>query len=477
VREKDFYTSAEAIQRFITAGISESTFYRKVREGAIQKVLPEGRQRGAYYPKSVIEEIISREGSNRTEENITEENIGETDWVQSSDLPYLLALDYEMYGPENTVDVSITRTWWEKNPYMCRILFDAKNRKNIWGAITILPMKEETIFHILKQEREERYITAEDILTYEPGNKYVGYIPSAAIRPEHRTHFRQLLQSVFNFWCEQYPDIQLLKLYAFALSDEGWDLMKHLFFSPRYDLGANTFELSPNQRNPSRLITSFQKCVKQKEEGRRATHTASLKTATFGISTAEDVPGIYEVIASLWGALSTTPVHTRLGWYQSNPDIDFVVKQEGTVIGYVTIMPLKHETLEKLMTGEIRGWDITPADILPFTPGIPLECFVGIAVKAGVPHPRKYGMRLIAGAIKILKEFAQKGVLIQKLCAVSDTPDGTRLSRELGFIESPPAPNSTFIKYTLDLETSDSPYAREYQQILQQSTKQAIVKK
>lgn len=188
--------------------------------------------------------------------------------------------------------------------------------------------------------------------------------------------------------------------------------------------------------------------------------------ATFSIATSEDAQGIYDVIASLWGTLFTTPVETRLSWYKSNPDIDYVVKQEGIVTGYVTIMPLKHETIEKLMTGKIRGWDIKAEDILPFTPGMPLECYTGIAVKAGVYKPEKYGMRLIAGIIRVFREFARNGIMIKKLYAVSDTPDGVKLSRDLGFEETPPAPGSTFKQYVLDFETSDLPFAREYREML-----------
>lgn len=281
---QEFITSPEAIKLFIDAGLSESTFYRKVREGEIQKELPAGRQRGALYSRSTIEGIVQREGATATEAKIRETHIGATDWVQSSDLPYLLALDYEMYGPENVVDISITRGWWEKNPHMCRILFDTQNRKHIWGAITILPMKEETIFRLLRQDIEERSITPDDILTYEAGNTYCGYIASAIIRPEYRAHFRELIQSIFNYWCEQYPEVKLQKLYAFALSDEGWDLVKHLFFSPRYDLGDTAFELRTFQRNPSKLITSFQKCVKRKDDSlTRKSKNASPKNETASV--------------------------------------------------------------------------------------------------------------------------------------------------------------------------------------------------
>lgn len=465
---KEFLTAPEAIKLFIDAGLSESTFYRKVREGEIKKELPAGRQRGALYLRSTIEDIVQREGATSTETKNRETHIGATDWVQLSDLPYLLALDYEMYGPENVVDISITRGWWEKNSHMCRILFDAQDRKHIWGAVTILPMKEETIFRLLGQEMEERSITPDDIQTYEAGNAYCGYIASAIVRPEHRAHFRELIQSIFDYWCEQYPEVKLQRLYAFAVSDEGWDLVKHLFFSPRYDLGDTSFELNPYQRNPSRLITSFQKCLKHKDESLTRKSKNAGKTATFNIATADDAQGIYDVIASLWGTLYTTPVKTRLSWYQSNPDIDFVVKQDGEILGYVTIMPLKHDVIEKLMEGKIRGWDIKASDVLPYVPEKPVECYVGAAIKAGVQHQEKYGMRLLSGTMKELREFAKQGIIIKKLYAVSDTPDGEKLSRDLGFEESPPALNSTFKQYTLDLETSNTTYAREYRKVLQQ---------
>ena len=259
----------ETVKIFIDAGWSESTLRRRVKDGIIKPILPEGRQRGSLYPKDqVLAALGNRRATGKGEiEKPTKTDIpGETDWVCESDLPYLLALDYEMYGVANTVDISITHAWWEKNPYMCRILFDKNNRKNIWGAVTVMPIEEETIIKILRDELQEKEIKPDDILTYEKEGKYWGYIPSAMIKPEHRRHFRKLLESIFAFWCQQYPRVQLIRLYAFAASDEGLDLMRHLFFSPRYDLGERAFELDLYRRNPSKLIKSFQECIKRKED-------------------------------------------------------------------------------------------------------------------------------------------------------------------------------------------------------------------
>jgi predicted DNA-binding transcriptional regulator AlpA len=264
----EFYTAAEAIARLEAAGLSESTFYRYVREGIITKELPKGRQRGALYPRDQVNEVLARHrgGSEQLHRATQDEaHPGLTDWVQSSDLPYLLALDYELYGPENVVEISIMRPWWERNHHMCRILYDAGDRRSIWGALTVMPLREEMIYRLLRGEMREVDIRADDILTYEDGHSYLGYVASAIIRPEHRARMRTLIRSVLHFWCEQHPHVKLDKLFAFAATDEGLLLMKHLFFSPRYDLGPDAFELDPYRPNPSPLIQDFQHCIRSKQ--------------------------------------------------------------------------------------------------------------------------------------------------------------------------------------------------------------------
>lgn len=264
--QRDFFTWNEAVKAFVDAGLSESTLRRRVNEGVIEAILPEGRQRGRLYLKAqVLAALPSKVKKTIVEDAIKEMRAGQTDWAKSSDLPYMLAYDYELYGPENTVDVSITHAWWKKNPFMARILFDAEDRRNIWGGITIMPMEEEMIFRLLRDEMQERDIRPEHILTYESGKKYYGYIASATVREEHKAQFRKLAMSVMAYWCEHYPDIQLIKLYAYSASEKGLDLIRYLFFSPRYDLGENAFELDPYRRNPSKLIKHFQQCLEQKK--------------------------------------------------------------------------------------------------------------------------------------------------------------------------------------------------------------------
>ncbi len=190
------------------------------------------------------------------------------------------------------------------------------------------------------------------------------------------------------------------------------------------------------------------------------------ETSTFGKATEQDMQGIYQVMVSLWGTINVTSVETRILCMQANPDMDYVIKKEGIVVGYVTIKPYKKGIMNKIVEGDMLARDVSPNDILPFISQTPLECLVGTAVRAGVYQPEKYGMRLISGAIKVFRDFAEKGVVISKLYANSETPDGIKLCRDLGFKDITLESNKTPRRFLLDFATSETPFVQEYQRLL-----------
>jgi hypothetical protein len=196
--------------------------------------------------------------------------------------------------------------------------------------------------------------------------------------------------------------------------------------------------------------------------------------ATFSIASDDDLPGIYDVLISLWGPTNATTTETRLSWRKVNQEMDYVVKQEGIVVGFVNIKPLTHEAIEKYIHREIQVKDLKPEDILPFKSGVPLECEVGIAVRAGVHGPKKYGMRLIGGMIDVMKDFARRGVVIKAMYTRSSTPDGINLAHGLGFKEMASSVEQNSKLFILDFEKSDSPFVREYRELLKKSDQQTV---
>lgn len=242
-------------------GIQRNNFYHYVHTGQIRKDPDTKKPNIRYFTSDIL--TVKKRREQRT--GIRIHPIGATDWVRQEDLPAIVRLDLERYG-ELTVPYEITQHWWRKNPTACRVLFNAEDRTDIWGALSIIPMRKETILRILRGEMEERDITADDVFTYEEAGEYNVYIPSALVREDHRSSLPRLIHSVLDFWCEQYPRIRLGKVYAFTSSDDGMRLARYLYFDHRPDIGENVFVLDPYGPNPARLLKQFQECIRAYRE-------------------------------------------------------------------------------------------------------------------------------------------------------------------------------------------------------------------
>ena len=94
----------------------------------------------------------------------------------------------------------------------------------------------------------------------------------------------------------------------------------------------------------------------------------------FSQATTEDMEGVYQVAASLFG--DTTSVDARKQLIEVSPEGNYIHKRNSKVVAYIHIQPLKHERLISFMRGEIRGKDIKESDINCFELGKEVECLV-----------------------------------------------------------------------------------------------------
>ena len=199
------------------------------------------------------------------------------------------------------------------------------------------------------------------------------------------------------------------------------------------------------------------------------THVEEQSTSETRVARPEDAQGIYDVLASFgW---KTATVAQRLAWYKVNPFIDYVVIDHEQVIGYITAVPYTDAAMADMMSGRKRAWDIRPEDIRPYRPGT-YDLYTGIATRReegqtqNLETRNRYAFRLIAGFFSFMEELAAQDILIRRFYAVSAEPPGQRLSRMLGFVELEAQPGDLFPRFVLDLETSDSHFARLYRQML-----------
>lgn len=197
--------------------------------------------------------------------------------------------------------------------------------------------------------------------------------------------------------------------------------------------------------------------------------------STFGVANEEDIEGISDLNTELFGGNSSDTskearLKLRMSQYQANSKIFHVLKQGETVVGYIGIFPLKHEAIEKIMSGiteaRFRLEVLAPQYIVQFIPREAEEVFLIIGAKQDVRKSRLYGARLIAGTIEFIEMLARQGVIIKKAYATSRTQDGIRISNGLGFKRiTPSKENDNLIRYELDLLNSSNPLLTEYQRI------------
>ena len=193
-------------------------------------------------------------------------------------------------------------------------------------------------------------------------------------------------------------------------------------------------------------------------------------TSTFDVAQEEDMQGITDLGIELFGKSGAPNYETRLAQYKANPQIFYVLKQGDLLVGYLAMFPLKHEALERIMSGvtesTFRIGVLTPENITQFRPGEADELFMLIGVRQDLRKGKLYGARLISEGIGVMEQFARRGVIIKKLYATSRTRDGVRLCKDIGFKQVILVPEEDdLLRFELDLETSDNPLFQKYQRI------------
>jgi hypothetical protein len=200
------------------------------------------------------------------------------------------------------------------------------------------------------------------------------------------------------------------------------------------------------------------------------THRQALQKAptTFVRATPEDMPEAVALADLVFGELNTIPVERRVAWLRTNPDIDYLLKQEGQLVGYVSLVPLRPETIEDLLSQRRYAKELTADDILPFEPGVPVDLYgMAIGVRSGVSlrQKREWGAALLSGVRHLLLELGQRGVILRTIQAHSTKPDGIRLMRHFGFTEMEPKVPG-FHDFFIDVDVSGIPFLVEYKEAL-----------
>jgi len=194
-------------------------------------------------------------------------------------------------------------------------------------------------------------------------------------------------------------------------------------------------------------------------------------------TTEEDIKGIVDLCVAVYGIGGTPSLEARLEIWGHNPYSYYVVKQEGIVVGYISMMWLDDDAIDFLMgptkprktTGNGIYTVIDAKHAKKFIPGQPIDSlFISIAVRPGLSNQqqRDYGFKLIRDSLEVLNDFARQGMPVRKLLATSEKSDGIEIGRKLHMQEKK-YPGDPIIRFELDMETSDSRIAVQYRKLLE----------
>lgn len=173
---KDLMTAQEARDAFKNAGLSPATFHRRVNEGMIESFLPQGRQRGAYYPRNqVLAAIGQRSAKKATKPSASRVKHTTSTYATVEDMSEIALLLETLYGVKTSAKKR--RTWVERNPEIVHILV---SEEHIVGCAFLLPMAEATILNSLNSEVKPT-VSPDEIFQYTPGSTVCLYLRSAGV--------------------------------------------------------------------------------------------------------------------------------------------------------------------------------------------------------------------------------------------------------------------------------------------------------
>jgi hypothetical protein len=186
-------------------------------------------------------------------------------------------------------------------------------------------------------------------------------------------------------------------------------------------------------------------------------------------ATLDDIHEEYELAAMVLNGSAGYGVPTYEAWLRKNSATNFIIRDQGRLVAFMHVLPVKQKTIRRWMNGEIREWEIGTEDVLPYTPRSSAECIITCMVTTPDVDKRKrhqYGLRLMKGFLHFLHDLAEQDITITRFYAICASPEGGAILRQAKFEERGQIGKRTAFEF--NPITSDSRMAKAYRMMLKQ---------
>jgi hypothetical protein len=161
----------------------------------------------------------------------------------------------------------------------------------------------------------------------------------------------------------------------------------------------------------------------------------------------------------------------RMSWVEKNPDVSYQLCLNGSVIGVATLLPVRPEWIEMILTDKVWSEDTPAEEVEVYEPGKRYHIYAmgfGVLPVFSKLEKRLYGSKLIRGIGGAIIDLGNRGIDIATITARSHTYDGIHLLRHLGFKQIPSVTSE--VNFRIDLSESEIPLARSYREALLNAT-------
>jgi predicted DNA-binding transcriptional regulator AlpA len=224
MNEEDFYTASEARK---VLGLTEATFFLRVKQGQIPKVIPPGKRQGGY-PKKYID-TLAQAMHLLFEQHETMEFSRSRLIEQEEEMQ----IGIKCFGPEYITPLPERVAFQLKSP---DTFWSLKVSGHVVGYISMFRFPERFLDDILTGRRIEREITVREVLPFTRGEAFNVYIDVMATDPDLSSHLRTLYAGIIvSRFTDALLDLrangyQIENLYTVSATREGDNLIRKVGF-------------------------------------------------------------------------------------------------------------------------------------------------------------------------------------------------------------------------------------------------------
>lgn len=152
--------------------------------------------------------------------------------------------------------------------------------------------------------------------------------------------------------------------------------------------------------------------------------------------TLEDFKYMEQLELKYYSEEHVTPYQESYQWHLSDPNMGFVLEDDGRIIGFTDMLPVKQEIFDRLVTGTFNDKYLT-TDGLVSMEGLRKGDIVNLlfsCVLVEKEYRKTDALKILLNAtMDYYRSFVEKGILIDSIVTSNVTEAGERFSERMGF--------------------------------------------